>query len=87
MGLLNVERVTKTYGQRLLLDEVTFAVERGEHLAMIGPNGSGKTTLVRMAMKLETPDTGSVTLSRGIQAGFLTQDLSTLSGEENALHW
>ncbi|NLG24877.1 MAG: ATP-binding cassette domain-containing protein, partial [Clostridiales bacterium] len=56
MGLLNFEQVTKYYGQRLLLDSVSFAVERGERLALIGPNGSGKTTLIRIAMGQEKAD-------------------------------
>ncbi|HML45975.1 MAG TPA: ABC-F family ATP-binding cassette domain-containing protein [Clostridia bacterium] len=87
MGLLNFDQVCKSYGQRLLLDAIQFTVERGERLAMIGPNGAGKTTLVRMAMGLETPDTGHVGVARGVKVGFLTQDLSTLTSDENALHW
>ena len=87
LGLLNVDRVSKSYGQRLLLDDIQFTIERGERLAMIGPNGAGKTTLVRMAMGLETPDFGHVGTARGVKAGFLTQDLSTLASDENALHW
>ena len=87
MGLLNFQGITKTYAQRLLLDHITFSVERGERLALIGPNGAGKTTLVRIAMGQETADAGTAFLARGIQAGFLAQDLSDLGDDENALHW
>ncbi len=87
MGLLNFQGITKTYAQRLLLDSITFSVERGERLALIGPNGAGKTTLVRIAMGQEVADAGQAFLARGTQAGFLMQDLSTLGDDESALRW
>jgi len=87
MGLLNFIEVSKYYRQRLVLNEVSFAVERGERLALIGPNGGGKTTLVRIAMGLERADHGRATIARGVKAGFLTQDLSTLADDANALDY
>lgn len=87
MGLLNFVDINKTYLNKDVLRGVTFSVEKGDRLALVGPNGSGKTTLVRIAMEKETADHGSVTMARGIKAGFLTQDLSGIEGEKNAVNW
>jgi len=87
MGLLNFHEVSKYYRQRQILNEVSFSVERGERLALIGPNGGGKTTLVRIAMGIETADHGRASIARSVKAGFLTQDLSTLADDATALHY
>jgi ATP-binding cassette, subfamily F, member 3 len=87
MGLLNFSEVKKYYQTRCLLDGVSFSVERGERLALIGPNGAGKTTLIRIAMGLETADSGSAGIARGVKAGYLMQNFEMLDRDENALYW
>jgi ABC-2 type transport system ATP-binding protein len=60
MAIIEVRDLTKRYGGRAVVDEVTFSVEEGEIFAILGPNGAGKTTTVEMIGGLRRPDGGSV---------------------------
>jgi len=60
--VVEVSHVVKTYGGRTVVDDVSFAVERGEVFGLIGPNGAGKTTTIRMMMDLVRPDSGEVAI-------------------------
>jgi len=74
--MLHVSNLSKRYGELLLFERVSFDLNAGEHIALIGPNGCGKTTLLRLIMGLERPDSGSsrfdVPLTR---VGYLPQAL------------
>jgi ABC-2 type transport system ATP-binding protein len=59
---LQVDAVTKTFGQRAAVDDVSFAVRPGEVFGFLGPNGSGKTTTIRMALGILRPESGSVSV-------------------------
>jgi ABC-type multidrug transport system ATPase subunit len=59
---LQVDAVTKAFGQRVAVDDVSFAVRPGEVFGFLGPNGSGKTTTIRMALGILRPDGGSVSV-------------------------
>ncbi|MEO7351875.1 MAG: ABC-F family ATP-binding cassette domain-containing protein [Marmoricola sp.] len=72
-NLLNLEKVTKSYGVRILLDEVSLGVAEGERIGIVGRNGDGKTTLLNLMAGRETPDSGRVSLSRGLHVGYLDQ--------------
>jgi len=60
MTLIEIEGLTKRYGHRTVVDDVSFTVERGEILGILGPNGAGKTTTVEMIEGLRRPDAGRV---------------------------
>ncbi len=60
MEAVIVEKVTKSFDEKLVLDRISFSVERGEFLAIVGPNGSGKTTLLRVIAGVLKPDFGRV---------------------------
>jgi macrolide transport system ATP-binding/permease protein len=60
---LSVKDVTKTYGTRTILDQVSFTVRPGEKAAVIGENGAGKSTLLQLRAAAETPDAGEITVS------------------------
>lgn len=63
MALLEVNNITKSFGQTEVLKGIDFTLNRGEALAIIGSSGSGKTTLLRCLNFLETPDTGSIAVN------------------------
>ena len=58
--VLQVEGLTKTYGRRNVVNDISFDVKRGEMFGYLGPNGSGKTTTIRMALDIIRPNDGSV---------------------------
>lgn len=60
--VLEVEHLSKSYGDRLLIDDLTFALPKGAIVGIIGPNGAGKSTLFRMLSGQEQPDSGSISL-------------------------
>ena len=60
-------------GEKPLLDDATFALERGEHVALVGPNGSGKTTLVETILGRRSPDGGETRLGHGVIPAYFTQ--------------
>ncbi|WP_125262792.1 ribosomal protection-like ABC-F family protein [Streptomyces alboflavus] len=72
---LSVKSVTKSYGTRVVLDQVSFTVRPGEKAAVIGENGSGKSTLLRLLAAAETPDAGEVTVGFPGGIGHLAQIL------------
>ncbi|WP_330233367.1 ATP-binding cassette domain-containing protein [Nocardia sp. NBC_00508] len=72
---LSVKSVTKSYGTRTILDQVSFTVRPGEKAAVIGENGSGKSTLLRLLATAETPDAGEVTVRFPGGTGYLAQTL------------
>jgi ATP-binding cassette subfamily F protein uup len=72
-NLLNLEKVTKSYGVRILLDEVSLGVGQGERIGIVGRNGDGKTTLLNLMAGREAPDSGRVSINRGLRIGYLDQ--------------
>ncbi len=72
-NLVNLEKVSKAYGVRPLLDEVSLGVGEGQRIGVVGRNGDGKTTLLRILAGLEEPDAGRVSQARALRLGYLTQ--------------
>ncbi|HWJ09984.1 MAG TPA: ABC-F family ATP-binding cassette domain-containing protein [Nocardioides sp.] len=72
-SLLNLERVSKAYGVRPLLTDVSLGVAAGERIGIVGRNGDGKTTLLRLMTGAEEPDDGRVSRQRGLLVGVLAQ--------------
>jgi len=60
MAVIKVENIRKSYSQHIVLDNISFEVERGEIVAIIGPSGAGKTTLMRCIASLDEPDEGKI---------------------------
>ncbi len=82
MNLLNMERISKSYTQRMLLDQADFSVNEGDKVGIIGVNGTGKSTLLKIAAGLEQPDEGMVTTANGLVIGYLPQNPVFLPGEK-----
>ena len=72
-NLLNLERVNKAYGVRPLLTDVSLGIAAGERIGIVGRNGDGKTTLLEVMTGLEEPDSGRVSMTRGLHVGYLHQ--------------
>ncbi|HWU21398.1 MAG TPA: ATP-binding cassette domain-containing protein, partial [Nocardioides sp.] len=72
-NLLNLEKVSKSYGVRPLLSEVSLGIGAGERIGIVGRNGGGKTTLLEVMTGLEEPDSGRVSMNRGLLIGYLHQ--------------
>lgn len=66
MSFLNVESIKKSFGKNEVLKDISFSLERGEVLAIIGSSGSGKTTLLRCLNFLETPQSGKITVNGNV---------------------
>ncbi|MBN1778056.1 MAG: ABC-F family ATP-binding cassette domain-containing protein [Clostridiales bacterium] len=73
MILISVENVKKSFGIDEVLRDVTFSVQKGEKMGLVGANGSGKTTLMRILTGEETADQGAVHMNRGLKLGYLAQ--------------
>lgn len=73
ISYLQVENLTKSYGDRMLFDSVTFGVFEGDKIGVIAKNGTGKSTMLRLLSGAESPDSGSVVYRSGLRVGFLDQ--------------
>jgi ABC transport system ATP-binding/permease protein len=73
VNLVNLERVSKAYGVRPLLDDVSLGISAGQRVGIVGRNGAGKTTLLEVMTGLEEPDSGRVSRTRGLTVGYLHQ--------------
>ncbi|MDE6285840.1 MAG: ATP-binding cassette domain-containing protein, partial [Muribaculaceae bacterium] len=72
-SILQIENLTKSYGDRLLFADVTFGMEEGDKIGVVARNGTGKSTLLRIICGRESPDSGNVTWRQGVKVGFLEQ--------------
>src|SRR5579859_2315913 len=72
--LLSCESLTKSFTSRPLFEHLSFAIDAGDHIGLIGPNGSGKTTLLKIIAGIEQPDSGTRAVRKGIRVGYVPQD-------------
>ncbi|MFD1944893.1 energy-dependent translational throttle protein EttA [Paradevosia shaoguanensis] len=78
-NVIDIDGLSKSYGDRLLIDNLTFKLPPGGIVGVIGPNGAGKTTLFRMLTGQETPDSGSVTVADNVHLGYVDQSRDALN--------
>lgn len=71
--VVEVEKLTKGFGDRLLIDDLSFTLPRNGIVGVIGPNGAGKTTLFKMILGEETPDTGSIKVGETVKVSYVDQ--------------
>lgn len=84
--LMQIDRLTKSVGDRILFSDVTIGISEGDKIGLIAKNGTGKTTLLRCITGIDSPDSGTVTKRDGVTVGFLEQspcfpDDATISTE------
>lgn len=80
MNILTVENVKKSYGLRVLFDDVTFAIDKGQKLGLIGLNGAGKTTLLKIIAGLSEADSGEIWRNPKMRMHFLPQEPQFIPG-------
>ena len=73
MNILNVEKVSKTYGEKELFNNVSLGINSGDKIGLIGVNGTGKSTLLKIIAGVEEPDEGQVVKGKGIELAYLAQ--------------
>jgi ATPase subunit of ABC transporter with duplicated ATPase domains len=78
--MIALSNVSKQYGRQLLFVEVSFQLNPGEKVGLVGPNGSGKTTLFRMIAGEESADDGEVSVPKRTTIGYFRQDVEAMSG-------
>lgn len=73
MNLLNAEKISKSYTEKVLFDHITLGINEGEKIGVIGINGTGKSTLLKMIAGLEEPDDGTITKGKTVRVEYLAQ--------------
>ena len=84
MNYLSVENLTKSFGDRVLFDNLTFGIEKGQKVAFIAKNGTGKSTFLKILFGTEGYDSGTIAFRNGIKIGFLQQ--TPLFDENKTIH-
>jgi sulfate-transporting ATPase len=80
--VIELDNVSKGYGDRLLIDRLTLSIPPGSIVGVIGPNGAGKTTLLRMVTGQEKPEAGSLRLGQTVKLGYVDQSRESLDPEK-----
>jgi sulfate-transporting ATPase len=80
--VIEFKDVSKSFGERLLIDKLSFKVPPGAIVGIIGPNGAGKSTLFRMLQGVEKPDSGEVLIGKTAQLAFVDQSRASLANEK-----
>lgn len=75
LNYLSVEQISKSYGVKVLFEDLSFGIERGQKVALIARNGTGKSTLLKCLIGKESPDEGNIVFRKGVSVGFLHQDV------------
>ena len=81
MNLVTAEHLTKSYTERLILNDADFSINEGDKIGLIGVNGTGKSTLLKLVAGLEEPDTGTVVRGRSLDIRYLPQNPVFREGE------
>jgi ATP-binding cassette ChvD family protein len=81
-NVIELSHVSKGFGDKLLIDNLSFKLPPGGIVGVIGPNGAGKTTLFRMLIGQEKPDQGSITIGESVHLGYVDQSRDALDGKK-----
>jgi ATP-binding cassette ChvD family protein len=84
--VIDLEKVTKSFGDRVLFEDLTFSIPKNAIVGIIGPNGVGKSTLFRMIMGEETPDSGQITKGDTVQLSYVDQRHEELQNDKQTVY-
>lgn len=73
MNIINIEHISKLFGDKLIFDDASFGLQEGDKVGIVGINGTGKSTLLRMAAGEETPDSGQIIRQNNLKMAYLPQ--------------
>src|ERR1041385_8436828 len=82
--MLTVSQVTKSFAGRVLFENVSLQVNRGDRIGLVGPNGAGKSTLLSLILDEASPDSGTVSIEKNSTLGYLPQETAA-AGDESVL--
>ena len=74
MNILNIEHISKNFGEKLIFDDVSYGIHEGDKIGIVGINGTGKTTFLKMIAGLEEPDNGQIIHQNGLRITYLPQN-------------
>ena len=80
--VIEAENITKAYGDKVLIDNLSFKIPKGAIVGIIGPNGAGKTTLFRMITGQEKPDSGTIRIGESVDLGYVDQSRDELNPDK-----
>lgn len=78
--LLTLESVSKSFGERVLFQNVNLRIGVRDRVALVGPNGAGKTTLLEIIMNQQDPDDGQIQFAKDVVVGYLEQEAIEMAG-------
>jgi ATP-binding cassette, subfamily F, member 3 len=79
--MLTVSQLSKSFSGRILFDDVSLQINRGDRIGLVGPNGAGKSTLFSLILGEASPDTGQITIEKSATIGFLPQETAAAKDE------
>ncbi len=74
MNYLSIENITKSYGDKILFEDLSFGINKDQKIAFVAKNGAGKTTLLNIIAGLESPDSGEIIFRKGLKIAYLSQN-------------
>lgn len=74
MNYLSVENISKSFGERILFQNISFGINAGQKIGFVAKNGTGKTSMLNMLSGLDNPDTGNIVYRKGLKVAFLSQE-------------
>ena len=81
--VIEAKNISKAYGEKVLIDDLSFKIPKGAIVGIIGPNGAGKTTLFRMITGQEKPDSGEIIIGETVDLGYVDQSRDELRADKN----
>ena len=74
MNIINIEHISKVYGEKVIFDDASYGIQEGDKIGIIGINGTGKTTLLNMIAGREETDSGSIIRQNDLHMAYLSQN-------------
>ena len=73
MNYLSVENISKSYGDKMLFENISFGINKDQKIAFVAKNGTGKTTILNIIAEFDSPDSGQIVFRKGLKIAYLSQ--------------